>query len=47
MASKIEVKSENDVKQFANTNAGKAKAAAEILDKMAANKAVSVEKVEV
>jgi len=47
VASKIEVKTENDVKQFADTNAGKAKAAAEILVKMAAGEAVSVEKVEV
>ncbi len=47
MATKIEVKTENDVKQFADTNAGKAKAAAEILVRMAANEAVSVEKVEV
>jgi putative methionine-R-sulfoxide reductase with GAF domain len=47
MATKIEVKTDNDVKQFANTNAGKAKAAAEILVKMAAGEAVNVKKVEV
>tara|TARA_R100001086_G_scaffold247309_1_gene181208 strand:- start:1625 stop:1768 length:144 start_codon:yes stop_codon:yes gene_type:complete len=47
VASKIEVKTENDVKQFAYTNAGKVKAAAEIRVKMAAGEAVSVEKVEV
>ena len=47
MASKIEVRTEDDVKQFADTNAGKVKAAAEIRKKMAAGEAVTVEKVEV
>ena len=47
MAIKIQVTSESDVKQFANTNAGKVKAATEVLEKMAAGEAVNVEKVEV
>lgn len=47
MSSKIEVRTEDDVKQFAYTNAGKVKAASEIRVKMAAGEAVTVEKVEV
>jgi hypothetical protein len=47
VAIKIEVTSDSDVKQFANTDAGKVKAAAEILDKMKAGEAISVKQVEV